>query len=222
MRVLVVSGLAAEARIAEGPGVLAIAAPPAALGQKLAAVPRDEIAAVVSFGLAGGLDPAFAPGDLLIADAVVADRTTYTCDRAASGGLTLAMAGHGVVLRHGRLAAVTAPVMTPAAKAALRAERGAVAVDTESHLAGALAAARGVPFVVLRAIADEATSALPPLAVKAIGPDGRLDLGAIAAELVKRPGQLRALPATGRQSAMAVRTLRRARAVLGTGFGLLR
>lgn len=222
--VLVISGLAAEARIARGPGVVAVAAPPAALAGKLAAVEREGIGAVVSFGLAGGLDPAFAAGDLLVADAVGAGATgadTYPCDADSVARLTLRMAGNGVALRRGRLVATDAPVMSPQAKTALAARADAVAVDTESQHAAALAARWGVPLVVLRAIADPANAALPPLAVRAIGPDGRLDLRAIAGELVRRPGQIGALPATGRQSARAFATLRRVRAVLGPGLGLL-
>ncbi|GAB5374676.1 MAG: hypothetical protein AcusKO_11380 [Acuticoccus sp.] len=219
--VLVISGLAAEARIAGGAGVVTVAAPPAALSDKLTTVERDGIGAIVSFGLAGGLAPALAAGDLLIADAVAAGTVVHPCDTASVARLTLRMAGHGMALRRGRLAATDTPVMSPKAKAALAASADAVAVDTESQHAAALAARWGVPLVVLRAIADPADAALPPLAVRAIGPDGRLDFRAIAGELVRRPGQIGALPATGRQSARAFGTLRRVRAVLGPGLGLL-
>ncbi len=56
---------------------------------------------------------------------------------------------------------VAAPLMSADDKRALHRSTGALAVDMESHLAGAVAAARGLPFAVCRAIVDPAWRTLP-------------------------------------------------------------
>jgi nucleoside phosphorylase len=65
----------------------------------------------------------------------------------------------------GLLITVTAPVITAAEKAALFAATGAVAVDMESALAGRVAAVGQLPFLVVRAIADDAGQGLPQAAL---------------------------------------------------------
>ncbi len=219
--VLVVSGLASEAKIAAGPGVVALAAPPQTLARILEGHDGAGLCAVLSFGLAGGLDEALAVGDIAIAEAIAAPLGDLACDSAAVGRLAAALAAGGIRAHRGRFAAVAAPVLAPDDKRALAAARGALAVDTESHLAAGFAARHGLPFAVLRAISDPVGHALPPLAVRAIGADGRLDGGAILAELTRRPAQLVRLPGTALAAARAMRALGRVRAVLGPGFGLL-
>ena len=67
--VLAVTGLAREARIAAGAGVEAIQAGgnPQRLRLLLDARAAPGCRAVVSFGIAGGLDPALRPGDVVVA-----------------------------------------------------------------------------------------------------------------------------------------------------------
>lgn len=214
MIVLVVCGLAAEARIAAGRGVVTVAAPPATLPSALARVAAAD--AVVSFGIAGGLDPALAAGTVCVATAVVGGATFPADPRDVADRLAAA----GIACVAAPVAAAPAPVATVAAKRDLFAATGAAAVDTESGIAAAWAARRGVRFVALRAIADAADTALPPLAFVAIAPDGRLAPGAIARALVRQPGQLASLPGTAAATRRAFGALRRVRAALGPGFGL--
>ncbi|MEX6506234.1 phosphorylase [Jiella sp. M17.18] len=223
-RILVVSGLAAEARIAAGDGILTCAAPPAALAARLQAIDPADLHGVVSFGLCGGLVPAMRAGDLVLASAVLDRGVTYPCDQAAADRLGVRWAGSamgGAPLHRGAMATAGEPVLTVANKRRLSEALGAVAVDTESHLAARFAAEHGLPFVVLRAVSDTADRPLPPLAIRAISPDGRLDLRAIAEELTRRPRQLALLPGLARDTARAMATLRRVRGLLGPGLGLL-
>jgi len=219
--VLAISGLAGEAKIAAGAGIAAIAAPPTRLVEWLERIGNNEFAAVISFGIAGGLDPALSVGDLVLCDTVATADGDLTAGPAAADRLAACLGEGGTAVHRGRIAAADAPVLTPQAKYALRTARGAIAVDTESLLAVRVARQKGVPFVAFRAISDAAGHSLPPLAMCAIGADGRLDLAAIARELTRRPGQIARLPATGLATQRAMRTLRRVRAALGPGLGLL-
>src|SRR3974390_1973981 len=68
---VVASGLAAEARIARGPGVRCIVAAGAPLRAALEREAAAGARALLSFGLAGGLTPELRAGDWLIGSAVV-------------------------------------------------------------------------------------------------------------------------------------------------------
>ncbi|GGE17834.1 hypothetical protein GCM10011390_41270 [Aureimonas endophytica] len=217
--VLVVSGLAAEARIVAGPGVIAIAAPPSALPAKLAVL-TEPPAVVVSFGLAGGLHPGLTPGMVVVPDRITAGDQTWDTTSTITRKLLEKLENAAIPIFGGLMACRDAPVLTAAAKSALHRETGAVAVDTESQIAAAYAAERGLPFIVLRAICDTAEADLPPLAIRAVAADGRLDWPAIGEELIHRPGQLLQLPGTALATLRAMRALGRVRRCLGPRLGL--
>jgi hypothetical protein len=63
----------------------------------------------------------------------------------------------------------------------------------ESHIAGATAAAHGLPFAVCRAIVDPAWRTLPSAATAGLRDDGSTALGPILRELLRQPSQLGAL-----------------------------
>ena len=147
--------------------------------------------ALVSWGIAGGLDPALAPGHLLAAGAVIDE------------GETRALAApEGPLLLGSDLA-----VMTVAEKAGLHRATGAAAVDMETHRVARAGAAAGVPVHAIRAVADTANRALPVLAANALDAEGRPRIGAVLAGLLRRPGDLPGLFALRRDTAAALATL---------------
>jgi adenosylhomocysteine nucleosidase len=212
--ILAVSGLAREAAIAAGPGVRALAAG----GQRLAALIETAIsegaAGILSFGIAGGLDPELAPGAAILATAVVAGGERWGADAAWRERLAARLPGAIV----GDLAGVDLPVMTRADKYALVAATGAVAVDMESHIAARLAAAHGVPFAALRVICDPAARAIPPAAIAGTREDGGTDLSAIFLALLRGPGQLPAMIRLAGDARIAFGVLARCRRSLGADF----
>ena len=220
--ILVVCGLAVEARIAAGEGVTVIAAPPSSLGERLSVMDGRDFAAVISFGLAGGLDPALGIGDLVVATRIVRGTDAGTpCDRQVSDHLVGRLATASISLKQGVMLATDAQIITTREKRIVAAASGAIVVDTESHHAGDFAARHGLRFATLRAVCDRFSHDLPPLSINAIGADGRLDVRTIGRELVSRPGQLLLLPRTAIATARALLVLRRVRGLLGPGLGLL-
>ncbi|AOK31171.1 MULTISPECIES: phosphorylase [Burkholderia] len=195
--VIAVAGMAFEARIARGAGVEAVYAARAdRLERALAdAAAAHGCAAVVSFGTAGGLAPDLAPGALVIADAVDGPFGRLETDARWSARIVAALAGGPVAsrVRCGTLAAVSEPVIDARDKAALHRAKGALAADMESHIAGAFAAARGVPFAVCRAIVDPAWRTLPKAATAGLRDDGSTAILPILRELARQPSQLGAL-----------------------------
>lgn len=214
--VVAVTGLAFEARIAAGPGVSAVAGG----GDRVRLEAVLELAfargalALVSFGLAGGLDDAAIPGTFVIAEAVVTPSGRILADAAWSAQLAQKLPG---ALR-GDIAGVDTIVATPAEKRALRQSIGACAIDMESHVVAAFAAAHGVPFAVLRVIADPVHRALAPAATQGMRPDGAVDRLAVLSSLLRNPGQVPALTRTALDARAAHRALSRGRRLLGPGL----
>jgi hopanoid-associated phosphorylase len=194
--VIVVTGMAFEAKIARGKGVEVVFAARSDLLQRAldAAVARG-CSGIVSFGTAGGLAPGLEPGSLIVADTVEGPSGRFVTDRSWSDRLAAAMALGPLAsrLKRGSMAAVTAPLITADDKRALHESTGALAVDMESHIAGASAAAHGVPFAVCRAIVDPAWRTLPSAATAGLRDDGSTALGPILRELLRQPSQLGAL-----------------------------
>ena len=221
--VLIVTGLLQEARIAAGPGMAVIcsASDPNQLRALLTTLDPASMRGVISFGVAGGLDPALKTGDVVVATEVMAGDARWLAGLSLTEAQIASIAlGRRRVVR-GLLAGVEEPVAASHRKAALRSETGAAAVDMESHIAAAYASEAGIPFAALRVISDPAHRALPIVARKAIKPNGDLDLIQIVGSVVRNPRSLRALVSTGIDFNRALRSLRGCRGFLPGGDGLV-
>jgi adenosylhomocysteine nucleosidase len=213
MPIAAVTGLAAEARIAERIGWRAVAAGGDAERTRRAMAPlvADGVRALVSFGICGALDPALNPGALILPQVVIAeDGRRHRIDVALRSVLAAALGRARVVALAGDILGAVRAADTPSRKAALNRQSGAVAVDLESHLVADAAAAAGLPFAVLRAVADPAERALPPAALIGLDAAGRPALGRILLSLARHPGQLPALVRLAGDTRRALATLRRA------------
>jgi adenosylhomocysteine nucleosidase len=183
-RVGFVVGLAAEARIAArcSDRVVAGGGTPTGAFEAARTLLADGAKALVSFGLAGGLDPAMRPGALLIPSRILHNGRTIAADLRLSqqfGGQT----GH-------TLLAGAAIIADRAAKRALYENTGAHAVDLESGAVAEVAAAHKVPFTAVRAICDPAERCLPQAALIALDARGRISLLRVLASLARQPSQI--------------------------------
>jgi hopanoid-associated phosphorylase len=219
--VVVVTGMAFEARVARGAGVETVFA---ARGDLLERALSETLArgasGVVSFGTAGGLCADLAPGTLIVADAIDGPFERVSTDAAWTARMAAAFAASPLAsrVRRGTLAAVAAPLVTVEQKAALHRACGALAVDMESHIAAAMAKARGLPFVACRAIVDPAWRSLPRASTAGLRDDGTTALMPILRELFKEPWQLGAMIRLAADARAARATLVNARQALGQAF----
>jgi adenosylhomocysteine nucleosidase len=157
------------------------------------------VTALVSFGLAGGLDPALRSGTVVIPSVVLSEGETFRADAMLAkrfGGLT----------RHTMLAG-SAIAVDAVAKRHLHAASGAHAIDLESGPVARVAAAHGLPFVVVRAICDPADRHLPPAALIALDSKGGIGFGAVLHSILAQPWQIPGLLALARDAARARRAL---------------
>jgi adenosylhomocysteine nucleosidase len=209
----IVVGLAAEARLARPLGGVVAVGGGAAVGARRAAEALADrgVTGLVSFGLAGGLDPALPAGAVLVPGAV------WRGGRHEAVDATLARALGGVsphVLLCG-----TAVVFTAAEKARLWRETGCAAVDLETGAVASVAAARGLAFAVLRVVCDPAGRGLPPAALVALDGRGAMGVGRVLASVLARPRQVPALLGLAREATVARRALAARVALLGRGNG---
>lgn len=218
--VLIVTGLAQEARIAAGPGmsVICSSSNPHQLRSILSDFDHSSIRGIISFGVAGGLDPMLRSGDIVVATEVVSGDQRWQAETGFTGDLiTNADLGRRQVAR-GILAGVEEVVVGPKGKAALRARTGAAAVDMESHIAAHYAVDKGLPFAALRVISDPASRALPALAVDALKPCGNIDPWKVMKGIARNPTAIPSLMSTARDFNRALEGLRGCRGFLFDGL----
>lgn len=141
---------------------------------------------LVSWGLAGGLDPALAAGTICLPTLVIAaDGSRLATDHHWRELLAAAIAARrGVV--GGSLLTSPRSIDDVAGKAAAFRETGAAAVDMESHAIAAVAASRKLPFIAIRVIVDTAHDALPD-AVVAASSGGDVSSLRLLQELLRSP-----------------------------------
>lgn len=215
MTILAVTGLAKEAKIVGTAGVVAVAGggDGDGLAAKLDAMHGD-IRGVISIGLAGALSPHLKVGEVVIADDIVTGVERWQCHE----GWRVRLMSRLATAHQGQIFGSDVIIDQAETKAGLHEATGALAVDMESQIAARFAAKRNLPLAALRVISDDATHVLPPAALVAMKPDGRIALGRVLRSLVKRPIQVPALMRTARMSNRAFAELLRCRNLCGVGL----
>lgn len=150
---------------------------------------------IISAGLAGGLDPALARGDLLIANALVGSdgarcalgETSLATDLAAESGLL----ARGARVHVGSLLTVDRPIRTADEKRALGKLHGAAAVDMETLGVAEACAQAQTRLLSVRIISDAVDDELPPEIEKLLEQKSAARrAGAALSAILNRPGSL--------------------------------
>ena len=204
--VLCTSGLAAEARVARAAGfqVIVGAGDPRRTTVLVEAAAR-QAKCLISFGIAGGLAPHLRPGDVILSTEVIGEDRRWRSDQRFHleiGALARALgAAEGPVLGASDI------IATEDDKARAWRDTGALAVDMESAIVARAAAAAGIPFLVLRTIADAATRELPSAALIPLSEDGTPAFARVLSEVLRRPRQIAALFGLARETRQALTAL---------------
>jgi hopanoid-associated phosphorylase len=192
MSVLVVTGVAREARSASGAGIETICSggSPANLRRLLMKEAYPDITAVISFGIAGGLNPALIPGHVIAADAVVSQVHRWPTNPDITDAMVAELQAAGLSVLRASIVGVDEALLDPQAKAISRQRTGGAIVDMESHIAAEYAAERKLPFAALRVVCDPSERSLPPLVNQALTPEGKVDYKGVFSSLMRQPGQV--------------------------------
>jgi adenosylhomocysteine nucleosidase len=208
----VVVGLAAEARVAGRVGLRAIVVGGGPT-RSLTLVERlvsEGVTGLVSFGICGGLDPALASARLVLPRVVCSgEGQRYPVDGAWRDALAAALRGVGMEIAEGDILGLDAIVSTRQDKASLFGKTAACAVDLESHIVAEAARKAGIPFIVLRVVADPAWRDLPAAALIPLDTQGRPVLRHVLRSLLSQPRQTPHLIRLAFETQRALSVLRR-------------
>ena len=148
---------------------------------------RDSLSRVdfaISTGVAGALSEGLLPGDLVVADRLIASTGAGSgrISGVSAAGLDRvkdALRAAAVRFSTGAILTSARPLLTAAEKRRAKSATGAIAVDMESAVLAEAAQGRGIPFACVRAILDTA------------------DEEVIGADLADQDGHVRPLKAAG-------------------------
>ena len=116
--------------------------------------------ALLSWGVAAGLQPGLKAGDIVLPTVITDDRNIYQVSRAWHTAMKKRITKHTQVCE-GAITHTDSLLTLPKYKQALYSYSNAVAVDRESLPAAAVAKKAKVPFLALKVIADTAGTRLP-------------------------------------------------------------
>jgi len=167
-------------------------------------------AALISFGLAGGLDPLLRAGDVCLPREILSPNIPSIAaavawrervSAAVQTRIPQARIFEGGLLSHPTL------VASIPAKSRLFASTRAIAVDMESFAVAEVAAAHRLPFLAVRVIVDGATDRLPPIVTRAADAYGEIRPWSLVMGLLRAPSDLAGLVRLGHRYRSAGRML---------------
>jgi hopanoid-associated phosphorylase len=216
--VIALVGLAFEARIAAGPGVIVVCRnTEKEVAASLGFAIKSGCRGYISFGVAGGLAPHLRPGDWIVASSIIDAQHVRPTDQVWSKKMLEMIPGAS----HAPIVGVDAAITDPKAKRKIHVKTGAAAVDMESHHVARLASTHGLSFAAVRVVIDPAHRVVPAAALAGMRACGGTSVTAVLRELIARPSQLLGLLRIATDAYAARSGLLRVRRMLGPGFGLL-
>ena len=204
--VLCTSGLAVEAKIARAAGFsVVVGAGDRERTQMLVETAASRTDCLVSFGIAGGLAPGLDAGTVIVSGDVVSEAQQWTVDAQYRDRLSEFARKIGAV--EGSVFGASSVLATQSEKHRAWATTGALAVDLESEIVARAAAALGIPFLVLRTVADTARRDLPPASLIPLAIDGTPNRSRVFASVLRRPFQLGGMIGLAHETGMALSAL---------------
>lgn len=210
-RVLVVVGMKDERDIVTGksqnPSIQVVVGTANAdtLRNRLQQVDPASVSAVFSFGVAGALNPALAPGDLLFSEQAFSQvsnnkqghtEINWAIDSHLLMAASLNASKAQLKFRKGIFLGADTEARDQVLDIVTRLHEvtGADIIDNETHIAAQFANEHGLPFLAIRAVSDSVHKPLPPAALLPLdAEDGSADGIAIAKSLLLNPLQLPSL-----------------------------
>jgi len=179
------------------------------------------VSALSVFGVAGALGEPLRNGALFCPERVLDEEGhAYPTDAEWQTRLQQQLSRTAFPVRmNGTLLTTSAPLLTAAAKLVAHQRHGALAVDMESAAVAAVARERGLPFMALRAIVDEAQDTIPPALNGSVDAWGRARPLRLMAALCAHPLMLGDLPRLYSRMQRATQALRAAAHATGPTLG---
>ncbi|RDS79475.1 purine and other phosphorylase-like protein, family 1 [Dyella monticola] len=207
--------------MAEGAALYLSGMGPVAARQAAQQLAESGAVALSVFGVAGALSEQLRNGVLFCPECVLDEEgRSYPTDDRWRASLQQQLSRTAFPLRmDGTLLTAAAPLLTAAAKVTAHQRYGTLAVDMESAAVAAVARERDLPFIVLRAIVDEAQDAIPPALNGSVDAWGRARLLRLMAAMCGHPLLLGELPRLYSRMQRATQALRAAAQATGPTLG---
>jgi len=202
----IVCGLESEAvlarKIAHARVVCAAAQPLKArrLTQELVA---QGVTRLMSFGIAGGLEPDLAVGSVVIGTHVYSEKGQWLCDEHWMQDLVEKFPE----ARIGGVWGSEFLVAQAHEKKKLYEQYHCRIVDMESQCMAQIASEAQLPISVLRVVCDTSVMNVPPFVMEAIAENGQIDFKRAIGSLFRKPSQIPALIHVGRGTRHALQVL---------------
>ena len=204
-------------QLADGSSLCLSGMGPAAARRAAYALADAGATALAVFGVAGALDTRLRSGSLCCPERILDEHGhAYAVDSAWHARLQQQLALTRRPLHaNGSLLSVQTPLLTTADKATAHARFAAFAVDMESAAVAEAAHERKLPFVVLRAIVDEAGDTIPAALNNSVDAWGRPRALRLFAAFCRHPSVLTELPRLYSRMQHATQALRAAAEAAG-------
>ncbi len=134
---------------------------------------NDGVQALISWGFAVGLQSSLHAGDVVLAEILVTEQSSYKVSRSWRTAMRKRLADFTRVY-DGALAHCESVLSRPVEKKILRDSSSAIAVDRESAAVAARAKRAKIPFLALKVIAESASMRLPSALSERISESGSL------------------------------------------------
>lgn len=166
---------------------------------------------LISFGIAGGLEPGLPIGSMIIGTHVASIDGKWDCETTWVNDLMgkLPEAHCGGVWGSEFL------VPTAKDKRAVYEKSRCLIVDMESQCAAQIAAEANIPLAVVRVVCDNSDMDVPPMVMDAIAEDGSINVRKALWSLLRHPSQIPGLIHVGRGTGKALKVLGSSVSVLG-------
>lgn len=168
--------------------------------------------ALVSWGMAGGLDPALRPGAIFLPSEVIpvagaGIQAASPWRERVADAIRAQLAPQENPILSGKLLTSATAIGSLAEKSKLFRQTGAAAVDMESMAIAEIARASDIPFLAMRVIVDSASDALPRAVTAAANSQGHLKIWRLLGTLAREPTELAPLLRLARRYRAANRSM---------------
>ena len=166
------------------------------------------INALISWGVAGALDPEINSGDLVIANSIISkDKTVQTASE-WNKKLSSFFSNSEQNVLNADISSGNEICASIEDKKNLFTNTGAVAVDMESAAIAEIASSNHLDFIVIRSVADKADTAIPEAVLKHTDNLGNPEIFKFISSCISKPKQINEIMILAKSYKKALKTLR--------------
>ena len=149
-----------------------------------------EVRSLLSWGVAGALDVSLQAGDVVLPETVIQTNGMFFTNTEWRQRIYMYMRKNNFKVSSGALVQADTILASPEAKARLHQTSGAVASDLESAAIAAVACDANIDYMAIRAISDDASTAIPDVVIKHTNHHGQPILPDFIFDLLRNPYQI--------------------------------